>query len=78
MMNANEHRLMMMMFAIHLGMMGELINVLRQNGTLKPGDQAEIWKVALQEAGKREVFSAVSDIYKKAALSCGVDIGLQP
>jgi hypothetical protein len=76
-MTDKEHRLVAMMFAIHLGMMGELINVLRENGTLKTGDQAQIWNIALQEAGKKEIFSAIADMYKKVAASCGVDIDLQ-
>ncbi|HUL35428.1 MAG TPA: hypothetical protein VL128_16195 [Candidatus Eisenbacteria bacterium] len=77
-MNEKEHRLMMMMFAMHLGMMGELINVLRENKVLKDGDLSQIWNVALQNAGKREIFSAISGMYKEAAATCGVDIGSQP
>lgn len=77
-MTDKEHKLIKMMFGIHLAMIGELINVLRENGTLKTGDQAQIWNIALQEAGKREIFSAISDMYKRVADSCGVDIGSQP
>jgi hypothetical protein len=78
-MTDKEHRMLVMMFSIHLGMVGELINVLRESGTLKTGDQAQIWNIALQEAGKRELFSATSDMYKKVAASCGIEIGsLEP
>lgn len=74
-MTENEHRLMVMMFGIHLGMMGELINTLRANGTLKPGDLADVWRAAFSKAGKREIGTAVSGMYKEAAKACGVDIG---
>ncbi len=76
-MTPQEHRLLITMFGMHLGMMGQLINVLRENKTLKDGDLAQIWNIALQDAGKREIFSEVSAMYKQAAATCGVDIGLQ-
>ena len=74
-MTDKEHRMLVMMFGIHLGMMGELINVLRENKTLKSGDLAQIWNIALQETGKREIFSSVSGMYRQVAASCGVEIG---
>jgi hypothetical protein len=77
-MTKEEHRLIITMFGIHLGMMGELINVLRANGSLKSGDLKDIWNLAFSEAGKKEIFSAVSGMYERAAATCGVDIGLQP
>jgi hypothetical protein len=76
-MTANEHKLIKTMLGMQLAMMGELINVLRENGTLKTGDQAQMWNIALQEAGKREIFSAISDMYARVAATCGVNIDSQ-
>jgi len=73
-MTAQEHRLMKMMFGIHFGILAEILKVLSENGTLKTGDEAQLWNIASQTAGKREVFLAVADMYAKAAVSCGVNI----
>lgn len=77
-MTENEHRLMVTMFGIHFGMMAELINTLRSNGALHPGDLASLWRHSFEKLPDLQMHAQALHMYETLAAGFGVSTGLPP
>lgn len=76
-MDAQEHKLIIGMLATQLALLSQLIETLRENGTLGLPDQQQIWKAAISTGPEKNYFlSQVSQLYHGMASALGVKLDL--
>jgi hypothetical protein len=77
-MTKEEHKLLIGMLATQLTLTAEIVNTLKDKGTLSPADFQRIWKAAISTGPEKKYFyDQVSQLYVGMAKTLGVNVGLE-